>query len=106
MLSYKVREGENNVNIEVLLDTFDFDDVRHNFTWSKDGQILPNVEGGVRFNASSVLFDRVGVNDSGSYTLSLFIYLENGASWNSSGQFILQVLCKLSSIPMYAVELL
>ena len=73
----------------------------HNFTWSKDGLILGNSEDGnalacgneVRCNASSLYFNRIGVNDSGNYSVTLVSHLDNGERWTSHGYFILQILC-------------
>ena len=73
----------------------------HNFTWSKDGLIVGNSEdgnvltcgGGVRCNASSLYFNRIGVNDSGDYSVSLVSRLDNGERWTSHGYFTLQILC-------------
>ena len=60
VLTLRIRKGDHNVSVALLNEPFDFsDNLRYNYTWSKDGHILNYEEEGIGLGFSSILFNRV-----------------------------------------------
>ena len=87
-------EGSENISFN-LLQSLD-NELRVNFTWTKDGRPL-NTEEGIVINESYIHFDRVRRSDTGNYLLTITTYLDNGNSQTTTGGFFLDVLCMFNA---------
>ena len=90
-----MNEGSENVSFNLLLSLDN--ELRVNFTWTKDGHPL-NTEEGIVINESQIHFNQVRRSDAGNYSLTLTIYLDDGNSRITNGGFFLDVWCRFQHI--------